>query len=246
MQTIDLPTVQHVTIAYETASLGERMLAILIDLAIVGIGYLIFALSITELFDLNWDGFQAIVLGLVLPLLVFILYHFLFELLWHGQGPGKRALHIQVVRLDGNPITPGDYLLRSMFYFLDLFTSLGILGGLLIYASPKQQRLGDLLAGTGVIKIKSSGQFLLSDILKISSLEDYEPVYPDVRQFTETDMLLIKNTLMRTQRYPNAVNKQLLIDLAGKLARQLEVQEKALPPEQFLKTLIRDYIVLTR
>lgn len=247
MQTIDLQTTQNVTIEYELATLGERMLAIIVDLVIVGISYSLLAAIIAAAFDTDWFDFQANIFGFVIPLACFLIYNFLYELLSHGQSLGKKALSIQVVRLDGDEPAPGDYLLRSVFYFIDLLATAGILGALLISSSPKRQRLGDMTAGTGVIKMRSISRFGLGDILRISSLEDYEPVYPAVRQFSEEDMLLIKNTIGRYQRYPNAANRKLLHELAVQLSQQLEA-----PPEvsrnatEFLKTLIRDYIVLTR
>jgi uncharacterized protein YaaW (UPF0174 family) len=104
-----------------------------------------------------------------------------------------------------------------------------------------------MTAGTSVIKINASNRFGLGDILRISSLEDYEPQYPEVRQFSEEDMLLIKNTIARYQRYRNDANRKILQDLATQLALQLEVpREETRNATEFLKTLIRDYIVLTR
>jgi uncharacterized RDD family membrane protein YckC len=248
MQTIDLKTTQNVTIEYELATLGERMLAVIVDLVIVGIAYFLLVAIISAAFSTGaWSGMQAGVLGFVIPLACFLIYSFLFELLSHGQSLGKKALSIQVVRLDGEEPAPADYLLRAVFYFVDLLATAGILGGLLISSSPKRQRLGDMTAGTSVIKMNASNRFGLGDILRISSLEDYEPQYPEVRQFSEEDMLLIKNTIARYQRYPNEANRNILQDLATQLGLQLDApREETRNATEFLKTLIRDYIVLTR
>lgn len=246
MQTIDLQTSQNVTIEYELATTGERMLAVIVDIVVVGIGYFLFALLVTAAFNVGWSDFQIGIFGLVVPLSCFIIYNFLYELLSHGQSLGKKALNIQVVRLDGEEPVPADYLLRALFYLVDLLATLGILGGLLISSTPRRQRLGDMTAGTAVIKMRPNSRFGLGDILRISSLADYEPQYPSVRQFTEQDMLLIKNAIARYQMYPNAANRALLHDLARQLALQLDAGEAFRQPTEFLKTLIRDYIVLTR
>lgn len=246
MQTIDLQTTQNVTIEYELATLGERMLAVIVDLVAVSIGYFLLATLVTVAFDLVWSELQIRIFGFVVPFACFLLYSFLFELLSHGQSLGKKALSIQVVRLDGAEPTPGDYLLRALFYFVDLLATIGILGGLLISSTPKRQRLGDMTAGTGIIKMKTTHRFGLRDILRISSLEDYEPVYPAVRQFNEEDMLLIKNTIARYQRYPNDANRRLIHELSQQLAKQLGLRQEHRNATEFLKTLIRDYIVLTR
>lgn len=248
MQTIDLRTTQNVTIEYELATLGERMLAVIVDVIAVTIGYYLLVGMISVAFSISSrSGMSLGILSFILPLVCFLLYSFLYELLSHGQTLGKKALSIQVVRLDGEEPAPADYLLRTLFYFVDLVATAGILGGLLISSSPKRQRLGDMTAGTSVIKMKSTSRFGLSDILRISSLEDYEPAYPNVRQFSEEDMLLIKNTIARYQRYPNSANRKLLHELSLQLAAQLDIPlEDTRNTTEFLKTLIRDYIVLTR
>jgi uncharacterized RDD family membrane protein YckC len=247
MQTIDLPTGQQVKIEYELATLGERVLAVLVDLMVVVGGGLILLYIFSSAFGSRLDGgWEVWGIAGFLFLAAFILYNFLFELLSHGQSLGKRALGIQVVRLDGEEPTPADYLLRALLHFADTFITGGVVGALLIGSTPKRQRIGDMTAGTAVIKMQPSERFLLDDILRISSLEDYEPRYPDVRQFSERDMLLIKNAITRAQRYANPAHFQLIRELAADLARQLGLGTVPGPPEEFLKTLIRDYIVLTR
>ncbi len=246
MQTIDIRTTQNVTIEYEMAGLGERVLAQIIDLIVVGGVYLLFFLLFFTAMRGNWAEMDQRIYFFVLPFCFFVLYHFFFELLSHGQSLGKKALSIQVVRLDGEDPSPSDYLLRALLHFADLLGTVGILGALLIGSSPKRQRLGDMTAGTTVIKVKTSERFSLEDILRISSLEDYEPKYPAVRRFSEEDMLLIKNAIARYQRYPNKAHAQVIKALAHRLATLLEVPFPLHNETEFLKTLIRDYIVLTR
>ena len=246
MQSIDLQTTQNVTIEYELAALGERMLAMIIDILVVGIGYFLLLFLSGFFSQGSLSGFQRNAFLFIIPLGCFLLYHFLCELLTHGQSLGKRALSIQVVRLDGEIPVPGDYLLRALFLFVDLITTVGILGALLISSTPKRQRVGDLTAGTSVIKMRPTDRFDLTDIQRISSLENYQPIYTDVRQFSEQDMLLIKNAIASWQRYPNAAHEEALYTLAQKLAHLLEVPLPTGNPIEFMKTLIRDYIVLTR
>lgn len=246
MQTIDLRTTQNVIIEYEMASLGERILALLIDLVVVGGGYLLLILLLFSAFETRLSSFNQGIFFFIVPFGLFILYHFLFELLTHGQSLGKKALSIQVVRMDGEDPAPSDYLLRALFHFVDTLGTGGILGALLIGSSPKRQRLGDMTAGTTVIKVKANERFSLGDIQRISSLDDYQPTYPIVRQFSEEDMLLIKNTIARYQRYPNPAHRTVIFELAQQLATQLDTDYPRGGEVEFLKTLIRDYIVLTR
>lgn len=246
MQTIELQTTQNVTIEYELATLGERMMALIIDMATVLGGYLIFTSLLIAVLNVSWVDYNLSFLSFATLFICFLLYHFLFELLSNGQSLGKKALNIQVVRLDSKELTSGDSMLRAVFYFVDLLGSLSVLGVMTISSTPHKQRLGDMAAGTVLIKVRVVNRFDLNDILRISSLADYEPKYLDVRQFSESDMLLIKSTLARHQRYPNPAHRKLIHGLAQKLSLQLGETGPIANSTEFLKTLIRDYIVLTR
>lgn len=246
MQTIELQTTQNVTIEYELATLGERIMALIIDMTTVLGGYLIFTSLLIAVLNVSWVDYNLSFLSFATLFICFLLYHFLFELLSNGQSLGKKALSIQVVRLDSKELTSGDSMLRAVFYFVDLLGSLSVLGVMTISSTPHKQRLGDMAAGTVLIKVRVVNRFDLNDILRISSLADYEPKYLDVRQFSESDMLLIKNTLARHQRYPNPAHRKLVHGLAQKLSLQLGETGSVVNSTEFLKTLIRDYIVLTR
>lgn len=89
-------------------------------------------------------------------------------------------------------------------------------------------------------------RFRLEDILKINSLADYEPAYPQVRKLSEKDMLLIKSIITRYRLYQNKAHREIVNDLVEKLKLELSIDEIKGSKIDFLKTLIRDYIVLTR
>ncbi|GJM31149.1 MAG: transporter [Saprospiraceae bacterium] len=248
MQTIDIKTTQNVTIEYELATLWERMLAIMIDAIIVGAIYMILALLLSAAFS-DGNGNSDLSLGMIyslLPVICFLLYQLLSEVFADGQSWGKKSMSIKVVRLDGQEPGLSDYLLRSVFHIVDTIFSGGILAALLISSSNKNQRLGDMTANTTVIRLRSSLNFQLNDILKISSLEDYEPHYPEVKKLSESDMLLIKGTISRYRNHPNDAHKKVIVELVTHLKEVLEIEDVDNDKIEFLKTLIRDYIVLTR
>jgi hypothetical protein len=124
--------------------------------------------------------------------------------------------------------------------------SLGSVGALLVNASPKSQRLGGLLSGTTVIRTTSQRTFTLNDILKISTLDTYNPSYPQIRKFNEQDMLFIKKVLERERRYPNPAHRKAVTTLSQHVAEQLDIPKVPKDQSKFLRTLINDYIVLTR
>ena len=88
--------------------------------------------------------------------------------------------------------------------------------------------------------------FRLQDILKINTLENYEPKYPAVRQMSEADMLLLKNLLSRYQTWKNAAHAEAIRNASLHICKQLDIEVPKGNQIELIKTLIRDYIVLTR
>ncbi|MBI5917337.1 MAG: RDD family protein [Bacteroidetes bacterium] len=245
MPSIDIRTTQNVTIEYELAALRERFFAFFIDLLIFwAIYFLFWILAISLVADAVTDW--GIHFMLLMNLVGLMIYHLLSEALGNGRSWGKRAVNLKVVRLDGKEPGVGDYLLRSVFLLVDFALSFGVLGGLLIGSTFKSQRLGDLAANTTVVRVKSKLSFRLQDILKINTLENYEPKYPAVRQMSEADMLLIKNLLGRCQSWQNTAHAEAVRQATQRFCQELDIEPPRGNQIEFLKTLIRDYIVLTR
>jgi uncharacterized RDD family membrane protein YckC len=247
MKSIEITTTQNVTIEYELARLRERGLAWFMDLMLVLLGYfIVLALVRVVLGSLLMGDISDMVLVL-LPFLGYFLYNIFFEIWNIGQTPGKAALGIKVVRLDGKDPEWSDVVLRAVLHLVDSLFSFSVIGAVLIKTTAKSQRLGDLAANTTVIKIKGNGyQFRLSDILGISTLDNYQPTYPQVRDLSEQDMIFIKNVLSRLQRYPNQAHQEVVEDLVTHLLPLLRLDQRPPNRVEFLRTLLRDYIVLTR
>ena len=249
-KTIDITTTQNVAITYELASLYARALAFLLDILILAISYLLFVtLLITfarAMGDSPWEQ-GVIIFVILLPFLLFFGYNIFFEIRKSGQTPGKKAFGIKVVRLDGKDPDWSDAALRTTLQLVDTFFSGGLVGALLIQISPNKRRLGDMAAHTAVIRIQGKRfQFQLQAILRISSLENYTPKYPQVRNLQEQDMVVIKTVLTRLKQYPNQAHEEILEDLVTHLMPLLGVERRPDDRKEFLKTVLRDYIVLTR
>ncbi len=245
MATIDIRTTQNVMIEYELASLRERFFGFFIDLLLFFVIYFFLLFFLATLFGdfiTDW-GFRF--LGLM-QLAGLMLYHFMSEIFSNGQSWGKKATNLKVVRLDGQEPGPGDFLMRSLFLLVDFIFSAGVLGAVLISSTYRGQRLGDLAANTAVIRVKNQLHFQLSDILNIQTIEDYEPKYPEVKQLAEPDVLLIKNTLTRYKSWRNPAHAHAINEAVQVISKQLDIAPPKGRQTEFLKTIIRDYIVLTR
>ena len=243
MRTIDITTTQNVTIQYELAELRDRFFAFFIDLVIIMAGSMVFSFGILMM-SLG-SSLAYLTYLLLVPFVV--LYTFLSEQLLDGQTIGKRSVSIKVVKLNGKEPTASDHFLRWTFRFLDIWLSCGALAATLVSSSQHAQRLGDLATNTAVIKLQSSRKFSLREILSISSLNDYAPVYPDVRRLTEQDMVLIKSALVRAETHRNPAHTAALIALSQQAAEAIGVSYGNITnPTTFLRTLLKDYIVMTR
>ena len=240
MPTIEITTTQKVTIEYELSTFRDRVIAFIMDQLI-----LFLFLSVLTFLIYGVLGITSIYFFLVItPIYVF--YCPFSEMLLDGQTLGKKIVGIKVVKLTGREPTNLDYLNRWMFRLIDIYLSAGIISAMLINSSPRSQRLGDITSNTVLIKIKFQPRFRLEDIENISSIENYQPHFFEVKKLNEEDMLIIKKILTRVSRNSNQAHHELLQDLVNNLVNQLELGTKPRNNIEFLKTLIRDYIVLTR
>lgn len=247
MQNIEITTTQNVTIEYELAGLRERFFALLIDQVIMVFLWIGLAFIFISAMGVESRFMQQMITAF--PLWFTVLYALSCESFLDGQTVGKRTQKIKVVRVDGHSIGLSDLLLRSLLLVMDYLFTFGGLGALLISTTNRRQRLGDMAAGTTVIKIGAERRFDLTDILNIQTLENYTPQYPQVRQLSEDDMLFIKSVILRYQQYRNLSHEESVIALFQHIKAVLSIPIETESPMvmiDFFKILIKDYIVLTR
>lgn len=234
MHTIKVRTTQNVFIQYPIASIGDRILAFLLDRLIL-IGYTLFlvALFINTEFSVPW--IWMVVLGIP-----WLFYHLLFEILMNGQTPGKRSLKIKVVRMDGTPPTIGNYIMRWIFSFIDYYFFSGVVAVVVIAVGGKGQRLGDVVAGTTVVKMIEQKEITSSEIF-VSPDSNYVPTFNQVIQLTESDIELIQRALEVNRDHGNS---QPLMVVTERIKSLLGIQTD-LPPVKFLYTIIKDFNHIT-
>lgn len=164
-----IETPERVPLAFALASIGNRFLAVAIDHFIQILTIFILAWGIY-----NWTGIANEGLGagpgglfqemskwtfallVIVIFLIFSGYFILFEWFWNGQTPGKRLMKLRVIRKDGRPITLWEAIARNLLRIADNLPSPFIpiysVGLIAIFLSNRDQRLGDLFAGTVVIR----------------------------------------------------------------------------------------------
>lgn len=219
-------TNQNIEINLELASLGDRILATTIDFLIIGCYFFFVAIVAGTM-----DGDPVVFFVLMLPAM---LYSLLFEFFMHGQSPGKHVRDIKVVKLDGGAPNIGNYLLRWLLRPVDIIFYGGV-AILTIILSRKGQRLGDLAAGTTVIKVKRRES--IESIETIKKEATYQIQFPQVKRLSDKQVQLIKKSL---KIGVDGLNYEAIGQLTLKIKGLLQVSSD-LPDVKFLYTVIADY-----
>lgn len=252
MKTIEINTSQNVPIEYELGKLGQRIAGQLLDFAIVMFYSFMMLMVIAPIM-----GYSAIeqggvpsaaseILVYALLLLPVTFYSLISEILFKGQTIGKKAAGIRVIKTNGENATYRDYTMRWVFRIVDLWMSCGGLGGIFIAATDKSQRLGDMVSGTVLIRLRPSRNYTLNEILTIRKKENHDVMYPQASSFTDEDMILIKSALNRSKKHPSPATVQLISELAVKTSEKLGLDSVPDRKDVFLRRVLQDYIVITR
>lgn len=246
MVELQINTTQNVNINFTAASVGERILAWGIDwlikiaysIVIYQIMFKVF--KIDELIE-DMDFWSQIAVFLVFYLPV-IFYSLLFETLLDGQTPGKRILKIKVVKIDGYQATLADFMIRWIFRIVDLNMMSGIVALIAIITSPKNQRLGDMTAGTSVITLRNNvniNHTILEDLK-----DNYVPTYPMVIKLSDNDARIIKDTFKTARK---SKDYKTLIKLRSKIVEVLELKDvKHNTDHEFIDVVLKDYNYYTQ
>ncbi|MEO8148395.1 MAG: RDD family protein [Bacteroidia bacterium] len=226
METISINTTQNIALDYEIASVGDRILATIIDYVIF-IAWIILCFVVLKLKD------EFAVLFIAVAPLVF--YHLAMETLFNGQSVGKMAMKIKVIKMDGSEPTFGAYIMRWIMRIVDMGLFSGLVALVAVVVNGKGQRLGDMAAGTTVISLKKRVQ-LHETVYKVND-ENYQVTFREATNLNDKDVIKIKmvfNEAMKKQQYA------IIDELAEKVRQTLNIST-TLASEEFLRTLIRDY-----
>lgn len=151
-------TPEAVALKLESATVGSRSVAIIIDYLLIGTGLLLLGAAEAAF---GFGGFVPNWLGIaLLLLLIFALqfgYPIGFETLWRGRTPGKAVMGLRVVTVEGAPVRFRHAAVRAAVGVLELQATLGAIAVIASFASARGQRLGDLAAGTLVVRERRSG-----------------------------------------------------------------------------------------
>lgn len=231
MNSADIVTGQFVRIRQTPASVGDRIVERIIDIAAIisydiGLSYLLSTLPI------KGDAWEVV--GILLLSIPTIGYSLICETLFQGRTLGKYVRKTRVVMADGSAPTVGALAIRWMLEVVDLWVF--CIGFIFILCSRRHQRLGDMAAGTLVVKDSLDALPHLSldgyDYIR----RDYRPTYPEAERLTVGQAETIRKTLERAEDTQTA-------RLAEKVRHVLGYDTEAvkLSDHAFLLTVLHDY-----
>jgi uncharacterized RDD family membrane protein YckC len=142
-------TPEAVPVILDVAGIGSRTIATLVDSLIQFAVFLAIA-WIASAADIGDTA--AGVVSLVAFFVVVWGYFIALEGLWSGRTPGKAAAKIRVVRADGRPVTWSQVTVRNLVRIIDFLPVYYLVGGLFVVLTRRSQRVGDLAAGTVVVR----------------------------------------------------------------------------------------------
>ncbi len=220
-ETLIIETPERVPLEFALASIGNRFLAVSVDhfiqyLSIFLAAWFFLSLAGYSSADLadapdQWVSEMpkwTIALLIIVLFLIFASYFIVFEWLWNGQTPGKRLMKLRVIRDDGRPLTLWEAIARNLLRVCDAVPGFIVpiysVGLIVIFASPRDQRVGDIFAGTVVIRERESeaptfAETFSSRITDSAFIRTQKPVEvkADVNKLTGPEIEVVESFLRR-------------------------------------------------
>jgi uncharacterized RDD family membrane protein YckC len=235
---ITITTPEGVELSLTLAGVGSRFMAAIVDAVIEAV--LLVALGLV---DFLTDGFglgenAAVAIYVVAAFLVFWGYDVAFEVLASGRTPGKRWNGLRVVLAGGRPIGFLASATRNLLRLIDWLPSLYLVGIVSILATEKNQRLGDLVAGSLVVRERRGSQY--SAYPPPVSLRRAGATYEawDVSAITIEEVAAVRAFLERRHDIEWDARYELAATLAGRLRPKVSGASRELGDEAFLQQLV--------
>jgi uncharacterized RDD family membrane protein YckC len=232
MSKISILTPQNIELEYDLASVGDRIVATIVDRLII-IAYIIILIIIASQSKFTGDIMQLYIFVASLPVMF---YSLLSEVFMNGQTLGKRVMKIKVISINGNQPSFSQYLMRWLFRIIDLFMTGNILAIVMVAVNEKRQRLGDIVAGTTIIK--TTLRTSINETLYVPVAEtNYKATYPEVINLKDSDIQLVKEVIINVNKSSNTM---LAYQTMQKIETVLNIKSKH-EPLTFLYAVLSDY-----
>ena len=227
-----ITTPEGVELELTLAGIGSRFIAGMLDSLIQ---FVIGSAGLGVVFALLDGGVAVLVLSTLAFLLLFG-YDVAFEVLAGGRTPGKRATGLRVVREGGAPVTFLVSAVRNVLRLIDILPFFYGVGMLVVFLTRSNQRLGDLAAGTIVVRERHGDRRPPAAVG--TAIAHEAPAGWDTSAVTIADLATARAFLERRERLTTPARATLADDIAGRLRTKVAGAPAALEPEEFLEALV--------
>jgi len=250
-------TPERVELHFILASVGNRFLAAALDHIIQVVLLVAIILSFAGVEGWSYFSSLGVWAAAIMILAAFTIYwgYFVFfETLWSGQTPGKRAMKLRVIREDGRPVRFFEVFVRNLLrLFVDFMPPPSYaIGVVSIVFSSQSKRIGDFVAGTVVIKERSSEAPSLEEIVKVFEAESARAsvagpvIKTDVGLLDPGELRAVQAFLRRRFELSRSSRASLAVRIAGPLAGRLGIVDPQMSAEAFLEEIDRQQKSHTR
>ena len=230
---VTIATPEGVSLDLLLAGLGSRFIATIVDVVIQLVLlialYLVFTATTT-------NGFVVAVFSIAAFLVLFA-YDVLFEVANAGRTPGKLAVGLRVVRRDGRPVDFVTSAVRNLLRIVDFLPSFYVIGSVMIVATRDHQRLGDVAAGTVVVRERRAATKVVP-LPPSAPAPDASYLSWDVSSVTPDEVATVRSFLERRTTITPAARAQLAWELSARLRAKVGGPHEQWPPEPFLEALV--------
>lgn len=240
-----IETPEGVDLEVTLAGLASRTGACFVDSLIISVALVVLLIAVTFMGVTAEEDLFLLILGIgsLASLVLLVGYYLLFESFNGGRTPGKAAFGIRVIRVDGSPLGFGAVTIRNLVRLVDFLPGFYAVGLIAIVSSKRNQRLGDLAAGTVVIR-DSKGAVapaILVDGIDLTVLPPW-----DVSLVSEEEVGLVRRFTERRQTMQPANRAQLAAILAGPLRTKIAAPDPPGDDVEFLTRLLAEKLLRDR
>jgi uncharacterized RDD family membrane protein YckC len=224
-----IATPEGVEVELTLAGIGSRFIAGGIDFTI----QLAVIISLALITRPAGDAGTALFTSAMFALIFF--YDVLFEVLGRGRTPGKRWTGLRVVRSGGRPITLARSSVRNILRIIDILPGFYAVGMTVIFITPRNQRLGDLAAGSHVVRVRHG------DRRRLQAAEDVDPgpaATWDVTAVSQDEVAAVRAFLERRFDLQGQHRLQIAAELASRLRPRVGGAPPNVDDEEFLQLLV--------
>ncbi len=235
---LSIDTPEQIALEFPLAGVGSRFLAIAFDTllqAIIGVALgIIGGIIGVAATSLNRSAGPWVLALLVLGIfVVYAGYFAVFEALWRGQTPGKRLVGLRVIDVSGSPVSVYAAILRNLIRIVDQLPGIYAIGIVSVLVTERQQRLGDLAAGTVVVHERT-------EVVALPPTAASRSATTAAHRLTTEDLLLMESFLRRRTDLDPLLRLDTARRIAARMIAKLQIETNE-DEERLIERLAADY-----